>query len=128
MLWTTQSFCVKNCIEKSIGLKWKTAKLDPQTNIADHGLAQPTFEYIPILESLESAFKNKDFEEMYIKYNNEKHVCEVGVYKDFCCGSLYKSKDIFNDPLTLQLQIGIDDFEVCCPVKSKATKHEINAT
>lgn len=116
-------------IEKSIGLKWKAAKVDPQTNIPDHGLTQPTFQFVSILKTLESVFKNKDFENMYIKYNRqEKHICENGIYQDYCCGTSFQSNEIFNDPLTLRLQIGIDDFEVCCPVKSKATKHKINAT
>lgn len=51
-----------------------------------------------------------------------------GVYEDFCCGSVYRSKEIFEDPLAIQLQLGTDDFEVCCPVKSHATIHKINAT
>lgn len=43
----------------------------------------------------------------------------------FCCGSTYKSKNIFQDPNVIQIQISMDDFEVCSPVKSKATKHKI---
>lgn len=116
-------------VEKAIGLKWKNAKVDPQTNIPDYGLKQSTFMYVPILNTLESLFKDKDFEELYIRYNrHEKHKCQPGVYKEFCCGSVYRSVDIFNDPLAIQLQIGIDDFEVCCPAKTKTKIHKVNAT
>lgn len=69
------------------------------------------------------------FRESYFKYNKiEKHKCVDGVYEDFCCGSVYKSNDIFVDPLTLQIQLGIDDFEVCCALKSKANIHKCCAT
>lgn len=116
-------------VEKAIGLKWKNAKVNPKTNIPDHGLTQSTFMYVPILRTLKSLFKDKDFEERYIRYNrHEKHKCEPGVYKDFCCGSVAKSIEIFDDPLAIQIQFGIDDFEVCCPVKTKAKIHKINAT
>lgn len=116
-------------VPKSIGLKWKTAKVDPDTNIPDHGLVQSTFQYVPILETLKSLFSNKDFYEAYIRYNlHDKHKCDPSIYEDFCCGSIHKSIEIFKNPLALQLQIGTDDFEVCCAVKSKATKHKVNAT
>lgn len=116
-------------IEKAIGLKWKNAKVDQQTQVPDYGLIQSTFQYVPILQTLNALFTNNPFREMYFKYNlHDKHRCEKGVYKQFCCGSVYQSNAVFNDPLALQLQIGTDDFEVCCPIKSKATKHKINAT
>lgn len=116
-------------VDKSIGLKWKNAKVNQKTQIPDHGLVETTFQYVPIEKTLISLFENKSFFEQYKKYNqHEKHKCTDGVFEDFCCGSVYKSKDIFNDPLAIQLQLGNDDFKVCCPVKSKATKHKINAT
>lgn len=116
-------------IEKSIGLKWKNAIVDPETQIPDHGLIQSTFQYVSILETLKSLFGNKEFIEAYLKFNlHEKRKCVSGVYEDFCCGSIYPSIDIFKDPCSLQIVIGSDDFEVCCPVKTKATKHKVNAT
>ncbi|XP_031639264.1 uncharacterized protein LOC116351315 [Contarinia nasturtii] len=116
-------------VEKSIGLKWKNAKIDPETEIPDHGLIQSTFQYVPILETLRSVLANKDFYEAYVKYNlHQKHKCVPGNYAGFCCGSIHRSIEIFKDPCTLQIQIGSDDFEVCCAVKSKATKHKVNAT
>lgn len=80
------------------------------------------------MKTLKSLFANKDFCEAYLKYNlHEKHKCVAGTYEDFCCGSVSESIDIFEDPFSLQIQIGTDDFEVCCAVKSKATKHKVNA-
>lgn len=84
---------------------------------------------MPILNTLNVLFSNEDFKRQYIKYNRyEKHKCEKYVYQDFCCGSACRSKEIFNDILTLHLQLGIDDLEVCRPIKTKATKYEVNAT
>lgn len=115
--------------EKAIGLKWKNAKVDPLTQIPDHGLIQSTFQYVSILKTLEALFKNDIFRELYIKYNkHEKHKCVSGIYKDFCCGSICRSVDIFNDPLSLQLVLAVDAFEVCCPIKTKAKKHKVDAT
>lgn len=116
-------------IEKSIGLKWINPQVDPNTKLPDHALTQSTFQYAPILKTLQSLFENEEFKNRYVKYNkHEKHKCVNGVYKDVCCGSVYRSKEIFKDPLALQLQIGVDDFEVCCPAKSKAKTHKVNAT
>lgn len=33
--------------------------------------------------------------------------------------------DIFRDPNVIQIQMSMDDFEICSPVKSKVTKHKI---
>lgn len=115
-------------IEKPIGLTWKT-KIDPISGIPDHTYQQPTFHYVPIMKTLTSLFSQEQFKEMYMNYNyKEKHVCKPGIFKDFCCGSIYKQQEIYDDPGTIQLIIGVDDFETCCALKSKAGKHKVNAT
>lgn len=108
--------------ETAVGIKWKTPKVNKDTNIPDHKLIQATFQYVSVLKTLKAVFSDKAFRNYYIKYNREeKHKCKQGVYRDFCCGSTHKSNEVFNDSLSLQLQLGIDDFEVCCPLKSKYT-------
>lgn len=115
--------------ETAVGLKWKKPKVNKQTNIPDHKLVQATFQYVPILKTLNALFSDEVFRSYYIKYNqDEKHKCKEGVYRDFCCGSTCQSKEVFNDPLSIQLQLGIDDFDVCCPLKSKAGVHKVCAT
>ncbi|XP_031632648.1 uncharacterized protein LOC116346626, partial [Contarinia nasturtii] len=89
---------------------------------------QCTFPYISILQSLKCAFKNKSFLETYLEYNKHGngHTCKEGDYIDFCCGSVYKSRSIFQKfPNSLQIQIFLDDFEPCNPLGSKATLHKI---
>lgn len=115
--------------EIAIGLKWQKPKMNPETNIPSHKISQATYQYVPVIKTLNSIFSHDDFFRYYIKYNTElKHKCETGVYRDFCCGSTCKSNDVFEDDLALHLQLGIDDFEVCCPLKSKAGIHKVSAT
>lgn len=115
--------------ELAIGLKWKKPKINTDTNIPNHKLSRSTFQYVSIHKTLKAIFSDESFQNYYIKYNTEeKHVCANGIYRDFCCGSTCQSNEIFDDRLALHLQLGIDDFEICCPLKSKAGIHKICAT
>lgn len=74
-----------------------------------------------------SLFKNDCFNKSYFDFNeNCKHTCSDDVYEDFCCGSIYKQNDIF-EPTTIQLQLGIDEFEPCNALKTKAGLHKMYA-
>lgn len=107
-------------IEKVIGLKWRE-KLNPKQMISDVKLVQTRFQFVPITETLSSLFKDMKFRTMYMKYNSEKkHECTTGIYRDFCCGSVSRKHKIFESPLTIQIQIGIDDFDPSDALKSKA--------
>lgn len=48
------------------------------------------------------------------------HECTDGIYHDFCCGEIFKKHDVFKDPLTIQIQLGIDDFDPGDALKSLA--------
>lgn len=63
--------------------------------------------------------------EIYFSYNDEKkHSCQQNIYEDFCCSAMFKRNKLFVEhPNSLQLQIFIDSFEVCDPLKTKANKH-----
>lgn len=108
-----------------IGLKWKS-QTKPGNEIVNHKLVQATFQYVSIVETLKATFKNTDFKKMYIEYNeNLKHTCVDSMFQDFCCGANYKKHDIFHSKCTLQIQLGIDDFEPCNALKSKAGIHKM---
>lgn len=82
-------------VEKAFGLKWKNVKVDPKTEIPDYGLTQSTFQYVPILKTLNALFCNDDFRANYIKYNlHEKHKCEKNVYKLLLWFCLSVEKDL----------------------------------
>lgn len=111
--------------EISLKLKWKT-KTHPTSDLPSNSFIPSTCQFVSICKTLSAIFSQADFELMYSNYNSkEKHQCQDGIFVDFCCGTTYKSKEIFQNPNVIQIQLGIDDFEVCCPVKSKATKHKI---
>lgn len=110
--------------EVTINSKWKT-KVHTDSDLPTHKMIPSTAQYVPISQTLNALFLREEFKSMYKKYNLEqKHKCEKNVYKDFCCGTVYESNDIFRDKSVVQIQLGIDDFELCCPVESKATKHK----
>lgn len=113
--------------ERVLGLHWE---MKGQRKIHSNvpRLLPSKMHYIPILKTLESLFRQKDFREMYLDYNSgpNRHKCIPGIYEDFCCGSVYNVNELFsNHTDALQLQIGTDDFELCNPIESKATIHKI---
>lgn len=112
-------------IEFALGLKWKT-KQSAANDIPDHKMISSTCHIVPVSKTLISLFSNETFRENYMEYNlKDKHKCIDGIYEDFCCGSTYKKRPIFEDKSVVQIQIGIDDFEPCCAIKGKAVKHKI---
>lgn len=111
---------------KAIGLKWQT-KRSASVILPSHGLVQATMQYVSILESLKMLFSIPAFKDMYFKYNDD-HVCEPDVYERFCCGNICNKLDLFkNNRRSIQIEISSDDFEVCCPLKSKVGIHKICA-
>lgn len=111
---------------KVIGLKWKTMT-NPNEEIPDHRLVQATFQYVSIKKKIKALFSDTTFSSKYFDYNQrQKHKCKEGVFNDFCCGSLYQKSDFFrNNPNVIQIELSSDDFEVCSPLKSKATIHKM---
>lgn len=110
--------------ETGIGVKWKTIS-DPRNCLPDSKHVQTTYSYVPIVDTIRALFSNPAFYDMYFEYNeNSPHICTPGVYEDFCCGSTSKKHSIFKEKSTIQLQIGIDDFEPCSDLKSKTGLHK----
>lgn len=95
-------------------------------------IIQNTFQYIPITETLKRLFRIDNFSRTFFEYNSDhgnktKHICRPNVYKDFCCGRVFSSIDLFKtNPNAIQIQIYTDDFEIL-PIKSKANVHKITA-
>lgn len=83
-----------------------------------------------MIDTLTSLFAQDFVKETYFYYNNEtKHRCRETVFKDFCCSGMYKNSQFFaENPNAIQLQLFVDGFEVCDPLKSKANKHSQIAT
>lgn len=110
--------------EKAVGTRIEMI-FDKIMQVERPRLIQSTLQYISIVRQLEVFFSQKENSEMYFKFQAE-HQCKDGVYDHFCCGSLYKSKDFFRmNPTAVQLELAIDDFEICDPLASKSNVHKI---
>ena len=84
----------------------------------------PTFEYIPILKTLQFLFQDPAVREDYLnpvqKLSNK--------LRDFCDGNLFGLNDLFrNDKSSLQMILYQDSFEVANPLGSAKKKHKILA-
>lgn len=102
-----------------IGLAW-SRKMRRVYKKTHYELLQTTYQYVSIIDTLKSLFKNSDFSQNFFEFNeNRKHVCAEDIYENFCCGSIYKNKNVFT-PTTIQLQLGIDEFEPCNALKTKS--------
>lgn len=113
--------------EKAIGLKWVMTP-DPAADVPFHSKVENKFSYVPILKTLNSFFLEKRSRELYLSHNERKPDCVPGVYDDFCCGERCKNSNFFQESYSpIQLQLAIDDFEVCSPLKSKTKIHKIRA-
>lgn len=98
------------------------------TNTTIPRLLQSKFHYVSILQKLRTLFEQKEFAEMYFEHNlgKKRHCCVDGIYKNFCCGSVFKNIELFrHQPEAIQIQIATDDFEICHPLGSKAGVHKM---
>lgn len=113
--------------QKAIGTHWEMCKIK-SINTSVPRLLQSKMHYIPITDRIQSLFKQPEFKNLYFEHNSvgNKHVCEKGRYRDFCCGDVYRTSELFiNNPDALQIQLATDGFELCNPIGSKATIHNM---
>lgn len=111
-------------IEKAIGLKWKT-KISSELDLPDHQLVQTTFQIVPLKRQTEARFLDPEFKSTFFEYNKKRHTCTDGIFEDYCCGNIGKSNPNFRRENVVVIQFGIDEFETCCGLKSKATIHKL---
>lgn len=112
--------------EKAIGTKWKSTR-KCNSDLPDHVIQNAKFQYVSIEETIKAQFEQPAFRDAYFNYNNfDKHECKDGTYQNFCCGSIHKNIEALKERDTIQIQIAIDDFEVCNPLKSKTKIHKLS--
>lgn len=87
---------------------------------------QCTFQYVSIIDTIRSLFSREDFLRAYQSHNSEtNHTCKNGEYSRFCCGSVFKTNELFREhPKSLQIRLATDEFENCNALGSKATLHK----
>lgn len=115
--------------EIAIGMRWERKKIKRRgRSIWVPRLIQSTFQYVPIVQTLQTLFKSKEFREMYFQYNaNKNHQCNEGTYFDYCCGSTFSKEFFKKNPDCLKIQLYCDEFEICNPLQSKAGVHKVLA-
>lgn len=115
-------------VEKAMGLKWIT-KITPELDLLNHQLVQTTFQVVPPSKTLEALFRNDKFKQNFIEYNQLKRLngCVAGTFDDYCCGNVSRNSDVFRSDHSIVLQFGIDEFDPCDGLKTKATIHKIFA-
>lgn len=102
-------------IETAIGFEWKS-KFSIEKNAVNHNFKQNTFQYVPILKTLESLLSNRNFSNAVLE---NKHICSSDVFERFCCGQIYKNCHLFQEnPRAIQLMLAIDEFDPCAATKS----------
>jgi hypothetical protein len=112
-------------LERPISLKWNSS-LNAKESIVSYKLIQTTFQWVSIERTLKSLFLDKDFAGMYFEYNAKTHhEHRQNAFEDFCCTETYRELDIFEGINTVQLQLGIDEFEVCDALKAKAGEQKL---
>lgn len=112
--------------EKGLGIRWRS-KIQPDVDVPNHVLSQTTFQIVPIKGTLLACFKRPSFKKIYFDYQNKKHQCSDGVYKNYCCSNVFRISGVNQHKDAIIIQIGTDDFDVCCPLKSKSTIHKLTA-
>lgn len=113
--------------ENAISLKWCT-KDNPNVDIPNYVLAQTTFQYISIKDTLLSLFRKPSFKKVFFEYNlNKKHRCQDGVYENYCCSEVYKKMGLGQNENEIIIELGWDDIDPCAALKSKSTVHKLTA-
>lgn len=111
--------------EKSIGLKWCTKE---SPDIPNYVLAQTTFQYISIKDTLLSLFLKPSFKKVFFEFNqNKAHKCRENVYENYCCSKVYKRMNLGQNENEIIIELGWDDIDPCAALKSKSTIHKLTA-
>lgn len=112
----------------ALGLRWESRPMKMRGQILRiPRLIQNTLYSVSIIETLRVLFSNSEFRRVYLDYNTRlDHTCSGGTYVNFCCGKFYRGSTFFqSNPNALQLQIALDECEICNPLGSKAGQHKI---
>lgn len=97
--------------------------VDPVEYILD-SQKNKSFQYVPILKTLQVVLKNKDIAERTLS----RHSNSTGHIKSICDGTFFKQSDFYaGEETRLSLILYVDDFEVCNPLGTSRKKHKITA-
>lgn len=132
-----EKLCRCNPLSKAFGAdgpfvsKFKRAKyfkenfriVEPVEYILDP-VVNCTFQYIPILQSLQQLLNDKDIASWILT----RHSSTASQLSSFHDGEYYKSNEFHaNGELRISLILYVDDFEICNPLGTSRKKHKVTA-
>lgn len=83
-----------------------------------------SFQYVPILKTLQEVLKNKDFAESTLSTHSNR----TEHFKSVFDGTFFKKNNFFAEEETkLCIILYVDDFEVCNPLGTSRKKHKITS-
>lgn len=128
ILTSTEDFVIShlNALEtrykRNLLVRTNQYYVPPDSLHVDNTSINDCIQYVSITKTLTALFKSEEFKTAYFDFNNN-HNCVDGVYERFCCGSKFKENKLFqSEKKSIQLQIYIDDFELCAALKTKSHK------
>lgn len=88
-----------------------------------------TYQYIPILQSLQQIFKRTDVVNSIVQNHNvQQHIEDCKEYRTFRDGKVYKENIFFSgEELRLSVSLYVDDFEICNPLGTSRKIHKLCA-
>lgn len=97
--------------------------VDPVEYILDFQ-KNKTFQYVPILKTLQEIVKNKDVAEGILSRSSNS----TDYFKSIFDGKCYKLNDFYaGEETKLSIILDVDDFEVCNPLGTSRKKYKITA-
>jgi len=91
---------------------------------AKDGISDGNYHYVPILDVLQKLLSHGDIKVMF----TSNRLIRATVYRGFADGSLYANDPFFSEhPEALQIQLYIDELELCNPIGAKRSKHKVTA-
>lgn len=112
--------------EKAIGTRIELI-YNKKEKIENPTLIQSTCQKVSIISTLKAFFRQPENVDTYFEYQ-ANHKCIENSFENFCCGQVFKSQEFFRlNPDAIQLQLAIDDVEICDPLSSKSNLHKVCA-
>ncbi|XDV26354.1 hypothetical protein PO909_030098, partial [Leuciscus waleckii] len=86
-----------------------------------------TFQYVPILESLQNLLGQNDLLDKVVESHSSQQLRDVHQYRSIQDGQYFKANNFFSDELRISVCLYVDDFEICNPLGTSRKKHKLCA-
>lgn len=99
--------------------------IDPIEYILD-SQSKRTFQYIPILKSLQQIFKQENILNKFVTSHNQNPFVNKEKYTSYKDGLHFQNNEFFSGgELRISICLYVDDFEICNPLGTSRKKHKL---